>query len=346
MTGLFGALKLVRLWQWLTLLIVFAGAAGGTYGGYLLVASPDDASLAEDQQLVPVVRDDLVTSIAVNGSLVFPNTESLRFDSQGTLGDLLVVEGETVAAGQPVAALDQATVASLEKDLAQARVDLEMAKEALEEIHSPSAQLEIVEAESKVANARVAVLDSWDKLRQLFTPPTDYQLAQAESAVAKARLGIDSAQEALDSLISGPDQDTIDALLFQIESAQIVLDNAQRDRSLVLDDWNGKLAAAEDAISPLEDEYVQLFLKWLGIDAERVDAYMEPEMLLTQWGVSLEILFDPSARFLDIRRGRLSQGPPPDDPNTPWSEGVIYAWANLSPYDIQPTCDADSTGST
>ena len=345
MTGLFGALKLVRLWQWLPLLIVFAGAAGGTYGGYLLVASPDDASLAEDQQLVPVVRDDLVTSIAVNGSLVFPNTESLRFDSQGALGDLLVIEGETVAAGQPVAALDQATVASLEKDLAQARVDLEMAKEALEEIHSPSAQLEIVKAESKVANARVAVLDSWDKLRQLFTPPTDYQLAQAESAVAKARLGIDSAQEALDSLISGPDQDTIDALLFQIESAQIVLDNAQRDRSLVLDDWNGKLAAAEDAISPLEDEYVQLFLKWLDIDAERVDAYMEPEMLLTQWGVSLEILFDPSARFLDIRRGRLSQGPPPDDPNTPWSEGVIYAWANLSPYDIQPTCDADSTGS-
>ena len=182
-----------------------------------MVASPDDASLAEDQQLVPVVRDDLVTSIAVNGSLVFPNTESLRFDSQGTLGDLLVVEGETVAAGQPVAALDQATVASLEKDLAQAHLDLEMAKEALEELHSPSAQLEIVESELKVANARVAVLDSWDKLRQLFTPPTDYQLAQAESAVAKARLGIDSAQEALDSLLSGPYQDTVNALLFQIE---------------------------------------------------------------------------------------------------------------------------------
>ncbi len=345
MTGLFEALKLVRFWQWLTLLIVFAGATGGTYGGYLLVASPDKASLAEDQQFVPVVRDDLVTSIAVNGSLVFPNTESLRFDDQGTLGDLRVIEGETVVAGQPVAALDQATVASLEKDLAQARVDIEMAKEALEEIHSPTTQLEIVEAELKVANARVAVLDSWDKALQLFTPPTEHQLAQAESAVAKARLGIDAAQEALDSLTSGPDQDTIDTLLFQIESAQVALDNAHRDRSLVLDEWDGKLAAAEDAINPLEDEYVQLFIKWLGIDQEQVDADVEPDSLLVQWQVSLETLFDPAVRFLDIRRGRLSQGPPPDDPNTPWSEGVIYAWTNLSPYDIQPTCDVDSTDS-
>ena len=149
MTGLFGGLKSLKAWQWLFLLVVFGGAAGGTYGIYVYVASRDQASLVEDQRLVPVVRDDLVTSIFVNGSIVFPNTASLSFDDQGTLGDILVIEGEAVASGQPVAALDQATVASLEKDLAQARLDLETAKEALEEVHSPSSSLEIAEAELK-----------------------------------------------------------------------------------------------------------------------------------------------------------------------------------------------------
>ena len=142
-----------------------------------------------------------------------------------------MVEGEAVTEGQQVAALDQASVASLEETLAQARVDLENAREALEEVHTSSSALEIAEAELTVANARVAVLNSWNNLLEPFTPPTGHQLAQAESAVAKAMLGVSAAEEALDSLFSEPDQATVDALLFQIESAQIALDNAHRDHS-------------------------------------------------------------------------------------------------------------------
>ncbi len=338
MTGLFGPLKLLKPWQWLVLLVVFAGAAGGTYGIYMFVAGPDEARLAEDQRLVPVVRDDLITSISINGSLVFPNTASVRFDIQGTLGDLEVEEGQAVAAGQRLAALDRTSVASLERAMAQARIDLETAREALDNVFIPPSPLEIAEADLKTANARVAVLNSRDKLLELLSPPTAHQFAQAESAVAKAKLEIDSVQEALDSLTDGPEQDDIDALLFQVQSAQFTLDDARRDHSLAMDEWNGKIAAAEDAIEPFREDYAQLFIKWLGVDPALVDAEMDPDALLAQWRVSLETLFDPSARFTDIRRGFLSQGPPPDDPDTPWNEGVIYAWTNLSPYDIQPTC--------
>ena len=113
-----------------------------------------------------------------------------------------------------------------------------------------------------------------------------------------------------------------------------------------MDEWHDKLASGQDAISTLEDEYVHLFVKWLGVDPEIVDAYSEPDALLSQWGVSLETLFDPESRFADIRRGQLSQGPPPEDPGTPWSEGVIYAWTNLSPYDIEARCDTPPTDDT
>ena len=86
MTRALGALKLVRPWQWLVLLLVFGGAAGATYGTYQFVAGSDGEALAEDQQLIPVQRDDLVTSISINGSLAFPNTETASLRDPRRLG--------------------------------------------------------------------------------------------------------------------------------------------------------------------------------------------------------------------------------------------------------------------
>ena len=86
MTRVLGALQLVRPWQWLVLLILFGGAAAATFFSYQWVSEADDGTLAEDQQLIPVQRDDLVTSISINGSLAFPNTETASFETQGTLG--------------------------------------------------------------------------------------------------------------------------------------------------------------------------------------------------------------------------------------------------------------------
>ena len=346
MTRLFGRLKSLRPWQWLVLLVVFAGGAGGTYGIYTFVTGSDDVSLAEDQQLVPVVRSDLVTSISVNGSLTFPNTEPLSFDSQGTLGELAVEEGQTVTAGQTLAELDTASVAALERDMAQARVDLQTAEEALADLQAPPTPLEIAEAGLKVAKAKETLQESRDNLVALFDSPTEHAIAEAESAVAKARLAADTAQETLDSLKGPPDQDEIDALQFQVRQGEAALENAHRDLTLALKEWNDKVAAAEDAIEPLLEDYTQLFNKWLGVDPGLVDAEMDPDALLARWGVSLETLFDPSARFIDMVRGSLSQSPPPDDPNTPWNEVVIYAWTNLSPYDIQPVCEAAPAADT
>ncbi len=138
MLALLNALKTLRPWQIVTLVIVLFGAAGATYGVYTRLGGPDQAGLADDQQLIPVRYGDLVNQVSTNGNLTFPNRETLTFGSQGTIAEVLVEEGQRVVAGQALAALDGTTLASLNQSVAQARVDLQTAEDALDELKNPS----------------------------------------------------------------------------------------------------------------------------------------------------------------------------------------------------------------
>ena len=137
MGALVDVFKTLKLWQIGMLVVVLVGAAGATYGVYALVSGSGLASLGEDQQLIPVQYGDLVNQVSTNGSLIFPNREALAFASQGTVGEVLVEEGQQVEEGQELAKLDETTVASLEKAIAEARVNLQNAEDALAKAKDP-----------------------------------------------------------------------------------------------------------------------------------------------------------------------------------------------------------------
>ena len=333
MTRVLSSLKTVSPWQWLALLVLFAAGASGTYWGYQWVADSEDGALAEDQQLIPVQRDDLVTSISINGSLAFPNTETVSFETPGTLGELAVEEGQAVTAGQPLAVLDGATVAALQLSLAQTRLDASHAEEALAEVISPYELLEIDQAKAKVADAHETIRNTEEELLTLLQPTED-DLAEAESAIADAILKIDTIHDDIATLTSGPDQGELDDLHFQTQTAHVALDNVRRDQSLTVEDWNEKITGAEDDIATAVEEYRLPFEKWLGAEAQAVDDVITPDALLDQWGADLEALFDRSE--VDHR---LISPTPNDDPSTAWNEQTIYAFTHLSPYDIRSSCD-------
>ena len=100
------AFQSLKLWQAVVLVAVLVGAGGGTYGAHLLVSDTNEADLGEDQELFPVRLGDLVNEVSVNGSLVFPNRQTLTFGTQGTVEDILVEEGQAVREGGPLARLD------------------------------------------------------------------------------------------------------------------------------------------------------------------------------------------------------------------------------------------------
>ena len=84
------SLEATKLWQAGVLVAVFLGA--GVYAAYELAIDSGGTDLGEDQRLIPVQRDNLTNEVSVNGGIRFPNCETLSFDVQGTVEDVLVVQ--------------------------------------------------------------------------------------------------------------------------------------------------------------------------------------------------------------------------------------------------------------
>jgi multidrug efflux pump subunit AcrA (membrane-fusion protein) len=173
MRTLLDALKTLKLWQIVVLVVVLLGAAGGTYGGYARASGPERPTLGTNQQLIPVKYADLVHQVSTSGNLAFPNRENLTFGSKGTVAAVLVVEGQRVVQGQVVARLDRVALASLDEAVAQARVDLKNVQDALDEAKKPPA-LGLAQSRTNGAAAKVSLkeaLNSYSRQSHLSQEP-------------------------------------------------------------------------------------------------------------------------------------------------------------------------------
>ncbi|MSQ40059.1 MAG: efflux RND transporter periplasmic adaptor subunit [Dehalococcoidia bacterium] len=182
------ALKTIRLWQIGVLVTVLAGAAGAIYGGYALVGGSGSTGASANQQLIPVVFGNVVNQVSTSGSLVFANRATLTFGTQGTVGVVLVTEGQEVKEGQPLASLDAAAVASLEKAVAQARVNLRNAEDALAKTKVPYTPDDVAKAQSQVDSAKTSLSNAAIDLK-LAQKDWDAKVKAARDALATATEG-------------------------------------------------------------------------------------------------------------------------------------------------------------
>ena len=199
MTTLADNMRAIRPWQILVLVVAPFIVAGMVYGAYTVATRDADDDLAEDQQLIPVQRGDLVNDVSISGSLAYSEREILMFGSQGTLGRIEVEEGQTVAANEVLATLDAASIGSLEKAVAEAEVELQDAQGALDALEEPPTPLEVANAELKVANALLGLTEAVETVETL-REPTASDIAKAEATVANAELDLEEALEAVEAL--------------------------------------------------------------------------------------------------------------------------------------------------
>lgn len=244
------------VWQALVLAVV---AIGASYGGYVTfdkLNSGGTGAIAEDEQLVPAQIGDLISVVSTDGSLSYPNVETAAFERSGTVGEVLVEEGDTVVEGQPLASLDEASVTSMRLTVARAEVDLR---------------------------------DANEKLSDALAGADAQAVAKAESNLAKARLNLEQEQDDLAALIDVT-QATLD-----VTNAEVALSNAQTTLALALDEWDTKVADAKTAVADASAAYVASFEQWLGAPASTVDASLAPSAVLAGMGADLTTLF-PSAQ--------------------------------------------------
>ena len=171
--------------------------------GTLLAGCGGNSEAADEPEykLVPVQRGDLTVEVTSTGNLVYSHEEELSFGIGGTVGEVLVEEDDTVEEGQVLARLDAASVLSLERAVAQARISLSNAEDSLEEARNPSAAVaaaDLAQAELAVVNARVAVEAAQASLEKALDPYAESDIIQAELAVISAEVALENAQDAYD----------------------------------------------------------------------------------------------------------------------------------------------------
>ena len=303
--------------------------------------------------------------IPVSGSLVFPNTASLSFESPGIVGEVFVNEGDAVQSGQPLATLDEQTVSGLQALVAGTQLRVTTAQNNLNALRLEP-NIQVAGAELEVAGAKVAQDDAQAALDNLLQRQ-GINVAGTQLAVAQAEIGLDDARERLEQLLE-PQQIAVSGAEARVAAAKVELDAAQeayddiKDGSfpeeMLRDARNGvsfatsgleaarrgktdaqtamqnALMQAEDAEYVIREQYNAMFKFWFGTELTDAELEMTADEVLEAWGIDLD------ATFERLNPEYASIEPTPNNPDTRWNELTIWAWLNLSvdfPA-IVPTC--------
>ena len=189
-----------RILQFLLIAIVVAALAIGGYWVYQNQAA--SATTSEDgtyTQVVAVEQGDLTASLSVVGQLEAVQSAELAFEQMsGTakLQSLAAATGQTVIAGQVLAAIDSAPY---QQALDEAKSGLQEAEETLAELQTPPTDLEIAQADMAFAEAELALEQARADLADLSAP----DLTSLEYAVQNAQDALDLAE--LESSVSDRD---------------------------------------------------------------------------------------------------------------------------------------------
>ena len=224
LNSVLASLKSIKLWQLAAVVVVLFGSAAATFRVYERVSEPATLDLEENVQIIPVQYGDLIKQVSTSGNLAYPIRHVLRFGSQGTVAEVLVEEGDQVAAGQPLARMDDTTAATLRLNVATARYDLNVARKALDDLLTPD--------ETGMANTRVRVAEGRLNLKAAAEALAEMAfqhsqaLAQAREVVADAEVAVIQAREAVFEFPGEFHQAVAEARLLDAES-RLALDEAQ-----------------------------------------------------------------------------------------------------------------------
>jgi multidrug resistance efflux pump len=158
--------------------------------------------VVETEQVAPTVVVSEAGIIA-EGRLVPAEFTYVSFLTGGTVGEVLVEEGERVAPGQPLIRLAERSGA--EAEVAAAELAVLEAEEALEELHE-AADLARSLARGEMLAAELALVEAEEALVELDTEDLQEQIDEAWLEVQDAEEELDDAEEEM-ARVEGLDED-------------------------------------------------------------------------------------------------------------------------------------------
>ena len=228
------------------LLLILAAALGG---GVLLWRSRFAGNGQESRQFetIPVSRGIIRATIATSGTAEAMDETQLRFATVGRVDKILVVLGQEVKSGDPLAVLESD---DLKDHLSSAEANLATARIRLRQLLKGADEADLLAADQVVASAQAAVSKGQDDLDELLKGASEAELAAAEQAVASAQSTLDAAQAKQTTLVQSPSPSELASAQAAVASAQAARTKAQNDLDELLKGASdADLAAAQQAVA-------------------------------------------------------------------------------------------------
>lgn len=228
-----------RLIPWLVALALILAVAGGAI--WQLTRSSTTTTAVST---ATASRGDLSVAVSGSGTVEPAQSRALAFPVAGTVAEVLVDLGDTVAEGQPLATLD---TTDLELALRQAEASLTSAQAAMATAEGAGATpAEIAAAEAQLRSAQASL-----------TQTRTGNVTAAEIASAQAQLT--SAQATLDELLAGPTAADLASARAQVEQARISLESQQTALSAAKTKAESAVTVAANNLRDAQDAYSTLY---------------------------------------------------------------------------------------
>ncbi len=201
-------------WKWWQMQQMPPGGPPGAMGGM-----PQGVPVTVE----PVTTATVQESVQLVGALEAPRSASIRTEIEGRIQEILVQEGDLIAAGQTLVRLNSD---ALQARLLQAQANLERTQARLQELEAGSRQEDIGAARASLQQAQA-------RLRNARAGAAPEEIAQAQARIDAAKAEVDLANERVrrNQLLlreGAIAQDTLDEAVKEARTATAGLREAQR----------------------------------------------------------------------------------------------------------------------
>jgi HlyD family secretion protein len=310
--------------------IVLVVVAVLVFGGWWVYNSYFAPGTEPQQQIeeVEVERGTLLALVNATGTVLPKKQTTLSFQVPGRVAEVLVEEGEFVAAGAPLARLE---TADLRFAISQAEIAVASAQAQLLSLQREPAAYDIAAAEAALASANAAY-------RRLLAGPTEQEVTVARANLDQAGATLRQAQSAYDQVADRPDVSMLPQAL-QLEQATVAYEVAQASFDLtVREPTNDEIAAARSGVVQAEAALARLregvreedlLLAQLQVQQAQIGLQQAQHQLAA---TELQAPHAGVVTFVGVKQGEMSGGQP------------AFVLSDLSEYHVQVIVDEIDIG--
>jgi HlyD family secretion protein len=262
------------------------------------------SNVSPNSEIVQIGRQTLVKTVSATGSIEPKAKVDMKFQTGGTVKEVLVQEGQVITAGTVLARLDTST---LELEVRSAEIDLAQAQANLDKLYEPASTEKVAAAKAKIESARLSLED------QMAGPDAD-DVTKAEATLKQKEIALQKAQWAYDQVSYRGDVGAM-SQANDLQSATLDYESALADYNLAVKKATpAELASARSSLADAQSSLADLLTPPSAADVasqqanvdkaqltleEKQLALEEAVLVAPTGGVVLVVNIEPGERVLE-----------------------------------------------